>query len=244
MASGFSIKTEEFEGPLDLLLSLIEKRKMHVSDISLATITDDYIRFIEKHPLPAAHLADFILTAATLMLIKSRSLLPGLSLTKEEAASTRELESRLRQYQLTKDRAQEMGTLFARKRETFTRSHMPAKREVRFRPGAAPAGELILLLAAHMQKIVAMVPTAAKIPQATLRKHVSLDEVIVSLRDRLTRSFKMTLTEFSGSKKEELITGFLALLEILKRGEAKASQHGGAGEITIETLTYDVPQYT
>lgn len=78
----FKIKTEVFEGPLDLLLSLVEKRKLFISDISLASVTDEYINHINK--LPEYSMDDrtqFILIASTLLLIKAKSLLPNLPLT-------------------------------------------------------------------------------------------------------------------------------------------------------------------
>ena len=73
----YTVKTEAFEGPLELLLNLIEKRKLFISDISLAQVADDYIEYINKQEdFPMASTADFILVASTLVLIKSKSLLP------------------------------------------------------------------------------------------------------------------------------------------------------------------------
>jgi len=81
----FTIKTESFEGPLDLLLDLIEKRKLYISDISLAKVTDDFIEHIKNiGGIEIGESAHFILVASTLLLIKSKSLLPELALTEEE----------------------------------------------------------------------------------------------------------------------------------------------------------------
>ena len=81
----FSIRTEVFEGPLDLLLTLIEKRKFLVNDISLAAVTDDFIKYMNMgEEVLLSERAHFVLTAATLLLIKSKSLLPTLELTEEE----------------------------------------------------------------------------------------------------------------------------------------------------------------
>src|SRR3989344_1126361 len=104
MQSDYHIKTEAFQGPLDLLLQLIEKRKLHINDISLAHITDDYLAHIaglETFPLKEA--AHFILVASTLVLIKSRSLLPSLSLTDEEEGDIKDLERRLKEYKRIKE---------------------------------------------------------------------------------------------------------------------------------------------
>jgi segregation and condensation protein A len=80
----FSFKTEVFEGPLSLLIELIEKRKLLINDISLAAVTDEYMRRVaEMERSPLRETAEFIVLASTLLLIKSKSLLPILSLTEE-----------------------------------------------------------------------------------------------------------------------------------------------------------------
>src|SRR3989338_5154060 len=96
----YQVKTHIFEGPLDTLLSLIEKRKLFINDISLAQVADDYIAYIKSlGDFPIADSAHFILIASTLVLIKSKSLLPNLALSEEEEHSIDDLEARLREYQ-------------------------------------------------------------------------------------------------------------------------------------------------
>ena len=74
MTETFKIQQEKFEGPLDLLIHLIEKKKLHVSDVSLAQITDDYIQYLEVSNSTISQNIEFITTASTLLLIKSKSL--------------------------------------------------------------------------------------------------------------------------------------------------------------------------
>src|ERR1041384_5079208 len=103
----YTVKTSVFEGPLDLLLDLVTKRKLFVNDVSLAQVTDDFIKYLEEHEeFPMGESAEFILVASTLMLIKSRSLLPMIKLTEEEEESIHELEDRLTLYAKYKDLAQ------------------------------------------------------------------------------------------------------------------------------------------
>ena len=100
------VTTAVYEGPLDLLLELIEKRKLLINDISLAQVADDFIVYVNTQPhLPVGEVADFIALAATLLLLKSRSLLPSLTLTDEESHDIKELEYRLALYQLVKEAA-------------------------------------------------------------------------------------------------------------------------------------------
>src|SRR3989338_7957035 len=105
-AYSYIVKTGSFQGPLDLLLDLIEKRKLPISEVSLAKVADDYIAYVKTlSEFPIAMSAHFILVASTLLLIKSKSLLPNLALSEEEQGSIEDLERRLRLYK----RARELG---------------------------------------------------------------------------------------------------------------------------------------
>ena len=91
-------KLEQFEGPLDLLLQLIEDQKLEITNISLAQVTDQYIQYLNHaHDLRPEDLADFLVVAAKLLYLKSRALLPALRLDEEEADAG-ELEKQLKIY--------------------------------------------------------------------------------------------------------------------------------------------------
>ena len=82
---GFEIQHEQFKGPFELLLNLIEERKLLINEVSLSKVTDDFITYLQQQEkFPMGESAHFILVAATLILIKSKSLLPTLELTSEE----------------------------------------------------------------------------------------------------------------------------------------------------------------
>ena len=77
--AAFTVSTQQFNGPLETLFNLIEERKLSVSDVSLAEVTDAYLSYVEQLPeLPLGETSQFILVASTLLLIKSRQLLPML----------------------------------------------------------------------------------------------------------------------------------------------------------------------
>jgi len=106
-----SVKTPVYEGPLELLLELIEKRRLLINDISLAAVTDEYIARVNSavdHPI--GETAEFVALAATLLLIKSRSLLPQLELSSDESRDIKELEYRLALYQIIKESARSLQT--------------------------------------------------------------------------------------------------------------------------------------
>ncbi|MBX4189539.1 segregation/condensation protein A [Candidatus Parcubacteria bacterium] len=234
----YSVKTPVFEGPLDILLDLVEKRKLFVSDVSLAQVTDDFIKYIETHEeFPLGESAEFIVVASTLMLIKSRSLLPSLPLTEEEEQSIEELEERLRIYGRVKELAQEVKKLFG-KNIIFEKG--VNKREVAvFSPDSKTDTAHI-----HeaLMRVLESLPKKESVPVATVQKIVTLEETIEKLSERINKSMKMNFSDFTGKDKIAVIVGFLAMLELVKRGMIKASQEG-RGEIEMETEVVSLPHY-
>ena len=102
----YHIRQEKFEGPLELLLDLIEKEKIAISEISLARVAEEYLAYVRTLSAPdPEELAGFLVVAVQLILIKSRSLLPGLAVPAEEEQSIAELEERLRVLQRLREAA-------------------------------------------------------------------------------------------------------------------------------------------
>ena len=115
MEGSYTVKTGVFEGPLDLLLDLVTKRKLFVNDVSLSQVTDDFIKYLEGHEeFPLGESAEFIVVASTLMLIKSRSLLPMIKRTDEEEESIQDLENRLVLYAKVKELATGLKNIFGK----------------------------------------------------------------------------------------------------------------------------------
>jgi len=245
----YKVKTVVFEGPLDLLLDLIEKRKLFINDVSLSQVTDDFIKYIEAHEdFPIGESAEFILIASTLMLVKSRSLLPMLELTEEEEeGSIEDLENRLVLYARTKELAVEVKKMFG-KNIIFDKT--PSKNTiVVFTPDSKTnTSELLMAL----QRIIESLPKKEIIPKAIVRKMINLEETIEKLAERISRSMKMNFTEFKNQlgangklteeKKVMVIVGFLAMLELVKRGAIKVTQDS-EGEIEMETESVSLPNY-
>jgi segregation and condensation protein A len=243
--STFTVKTEVFEGPLDVLLNLIEKRKLFINDISLAKVTDDYIACIQSmQEVRMHHTADFIVIASTLLLIKSKSLLPELQLTEEEEKSVEELEDRLKQYKRIKELSLHIKVRFG-KRILFPSKE--AKAEVIFSP--SPDITLGALVQA-MKNVRATLPKKEKLPEVTVRKIRTLEETIKDLAGRVQSALKMSFREFSkhgtGLSKEEkvnVIVSFLAMLELVKQGIVEASQNELFDDIAMETHNVGTPNY-
>lgn len=238
----FQIKTEIFEGPLDLLLNLIEKRKLFINDISLSQVADDYIAFLQQQEhFPIAQSADFLVIASTLLLIKSKSLLPNLDLSAEEEADVNDLERRLKMYQRIKELSVHIKNQFA-KDIIFTAE--PRKAIPVFSPDQTMTKEN--LLTAIVSVIHALPKAVENIPKAIVKKVISLEEMIGNLTQRIQSSIKLSFREFAKVGKEErvnVIISFLAMLELVKQGIVDVRQNNEFEDIEIETQQAGLPHY-
>ncbi len=240
--SRFHIKTHVFEGPLDLLLSLIEKRKLLINDISLAKVTDDYIAHIRQfEQYPIAESANFILIASALLLIKSKSLLPNLELSEDEQGSIEDLEKRLKIYQRMKELSLHIKNQFGKE------IIFPRQESKNIAPVFSPEPEINPLgIFMALKEVIKNLPKKELIPKAIVRQVVSLEEMIETLTVRIKTSLKMSFREFSKMGKEDkvnVIVSFLAMLELVKQGIVSVSQESRFQDIDIHTEHIGVPNY-
>lgn len=237
----FTIKQEHFEGPLEALLDLIEKRKLFVNDVSLAKVADDYIAYVRNFTeFPVADSAHFVLIASTLLLIKSKSLLPTLNLTTEEQASIEDLNRRLVIYE-------RMRALSAQIRSMFGTRSMFARGEHRLDPVFSPDNDMTISnFLAATGRVLANLPKREFLPKIIIDKVISLEDMITSLTKRVNESLKMSFREFSGIHKDEkvnIIVSFLAMLELVKQGIINVTQEKHFEDIHMETENLGVPKY-
>jgi len=238
----FTVKTQSFEGPLDLLLELIEKRKFFVSDISLAKVTDDFIEHIKAMGnIAIGESAHFILVASTLLLIKSKSLLPNLVLTEEEQVDIRSLETRLKIYKRIKEASIGVTKLFGNEIIFLQSQSKPVT--LVFAPQSDLTLEKVLY---SLKDLINRLPKKENTPKVLLKKVISLEEMIGNLTTRITSHLKMSFKEFTKDHKENkvnVIISFLAMLELVKQGIVHASQEDAFGDINMETREIGVPRY-
>ena len=244
MEGSYTVKTTVFEGPLDLLLDLVTKRKLFVNDVSLAQVTDDFIQYIEKHEeFPIGESAEFIVIASTLMLIKSRSLLPMIKLTDEEEESIHDLEDRLMVYAKVKELASGLRNIFGKK---IIFEKTPAKNPlIVFSPDSKTDTQNLFLA---LERVLESLPKKEVLPKVMVKKVISLEEMIEKLAERISKASKINFKEFHGTKgkltyekKVSIIIGFLAMLELVKRGAIRVNQEGQ--DIHIESEKIGTPQY-
>ncbi len=234
----FNVKTASFEGPFGLLLSLVESRKLFINDVSLAQVTEDYIKYVNNLPKEEKEeIASFILVAATLILIKSKSLLPELSLSKEEETDIKNLEDRLKLYELYSNLSVHIKDNFGKKiifpseeRKIAVKVFLPDSQITK-----TSMAELALSLLNKM-------PGKTKLAEVEVKKVISIEEMIDKLTDRIQSTLKFNFKEFAGNAKTKeekvfVIVGFLAMLEMVRTGILEAVQENSFSDIIIEKQT-------
>lgn len=241
----YKIKAGGFEGPFGLLLELIEKRKMFISDVSLATVTEDYLNYINTlggvHSFGPAEISSFIIVASTLILIKSKSLLPGLNLTEEEKGDIKSLEDRLRLYELYSKLSGNIKNNFG---EKIIFAPLERKTDVLvFLPDQRITKDSMMGFA---KAVLGGMPKKVSLPEVEVRKVISIEEMIGKLTERIQSSIQTSFKGFAGlpagragkavTKEEKVfvIVGFLAMLELVRNGILNVVQENNFEDILIE----------
>lgn len=237
----FSIKTGVFEGPLELLLELVEKHKLLINDISLAEVTDEYMSQVsdmQERSLP--NTAQFVQLAATLLLIKSKSLLPVLDLTSEEEEIIDDLEERLRRYALYRDIAKNLEEQFG----------SGILHEKQFVPDKTPLFVTDTFtttdaLYEAMGDVLKNLPRKPEKPKVQVRKVVSLEEMITRLETRIKEQMNMRFSDLLENEVDKpiVIVGFLAVLESVKQGSVLVAQAERFADIDIKVEHTTTPRY-
>ena len=230
----YTVKTTGFEGPFGLLLELVEKRKLFINDVSLATVTEDYLNYMNKlGGLNPAEIASFVLVASTLILIKSKSLLPNLSLTLEEEGDIKNLEERLRLYQLFTKLGENIKDMFGQK---IIFSPLERRNDVLvFLPDDQITKENMMSFA---REVLGAMPKKVFLPEVEVLKVISIEEMIEKLTQRIKETLSMNFKDLSGKittreEKVVMIVGFLAMLELVRQGIIHAVQKNGFEDIII-----------
>lgn len=240
--AAYSVTLPAFEGPLDLLLQLIEKEELDISEISLVAVTDQYLRTIEQmqEREPGA-LADFLVVASKLLYIKSRNLLPKprpAEESEEEDPSDALLKQLLeyRQFKAVAAGLQEREELGLR---TYARNSPRPTLDKRLNLD----GVTLVQLQATLRKVLQRLPGDPPLPRVKTYP-ITVAEQIEIVRQFLHRqrdqygsqniSFVMLLSQ--GASRLEVIVTFLAVLELIKQRELQVVQEHIFGEIIISLL--------
>lgn len=228
----YRFQLEHFEGPLDLLLQLIEEEKLPIMQVSLAEVTDQFLRHLQsieqRYP---EELADFLVVAARLVLIKSRALLP-IAIDDDDGV---DLEEQLKIYREYYVAAKHIHSMILKRRYSFSRnaSLKVAPKERSFRPPEKLFAEDVQRI---FQILLKRLEPFIKIPEETIARTINLKEKLESIRRKIMTEVRMnfhTLISQASSKVEVIVT-FLALLELVKQRAITVEQNGIFSTIEIE----------
>jgi len=225
-----NFKMEKFEGPLDLLLTLIEREELSISEISLSKIADQYLESLKEVAVrDPDELADFLVVAAKLLLIKSRELLPNAPAVEEDGPS---LETQLKMYKIFWEAAQKIEGMIRKKRRLFFRDKLPAAVAPRFAPPPSLTADK---MHAVFLDVLTKITPIIKYPEERMKKVVSIQEKIDRIRGLMEKTATMRFHEIldASSDRTEVVVNFLALLELVRSRVVNAEQSEEFGEIVI-----------
>lgn len=244
-----SYKLEKFEGPLDLLLHLIEKNKIDIYDIPIVEITKqylDYVNQMEKEDLNIV--SDFLVMAATLLDIKSRMLLPALEVEEdgEETDPRAELVARLLEYKKYKLLAQELAEMEDQAGDVLFRKPTVPREVAKYEPPVDLDQMLDGLTLAKLQRIFDSVmrrqkekvdPIRSKF-STIKREPISLETKIMDVMHYARKHRKFSFRQMLERQRDklEVVVSFLAILELMKIGKIHLTQEHTFDDMWIETL--------
>ena len=232
----YKIRLDVFEGPLDLLLYLIKKEELDIHDIPIERVTSQYVQYLELMKMLDLNIAgEFLVMAATLMMIKSRMLLPvedRPELEEEEDDPRWDLIRQLVEYKKFKDAALHLEALEVRREDIFGRDDVEATLDKDVEISLRDVGIFDLISA--FQDALKKVPTEEL--REIFAERFTVAEKIEVLREMLRIHPSLSLSEVFASMRSryEMVCMFLALLELIRMREATATQKGTYGEIVVE----------
>jgi segregation and condensation protein A len=229
------VKLKQFEGPLELLLQLIEQEKLSVTEIALAEVTDQYLSVISDQEIDAAHLADFLLIASRLLLIKSKTLLPFLELSSEEEEEIRQFTFSLQEYQRYKHQAEVLKKLWQGEGRCLGRDLWQGRGQYFFPP---PSLSLISLRDIFQRLLVNWETFVSPREERILKKSVTIEEKINQIIQRLQDGASRGLRVVAGNQadKLEVILCFLAVLFLFRQKLVTLKQSSYDSEVIIQGI--------
>lgn len=238
------LEKHQFEGPLDLLLSLIEEQKLDITQVALAQVTEQFLQHIRQlETIDPTALSDYLFIAAKLLVIKSKAILPTLEVEEEEEEVGQDLEMRLALYKQYKEVTKALKEMDANGLQSFTRTLVFSER-VSFFPDPDISTQTLHDSILH---IVNDLKELDNLPKAKIKEAISIQEKIDHLQTLLSRQIETKLSSLiAGAKnKSEVVITFLALLELIKQRILIVDQEALFTDITIKQYkasVADIPE--
>ena len=227
----YTLKLEKFQGPFNLLLQLIEKEKLDITEVSLFQVTDEFLNYIRKvEQIQPYELADFLEIAAKLILIKSRLLIPDLV---DEENDGQDLINQLKIYQQYAQATKNIGKIANYPKYSFARDKIPLQIIPEFSLDIKITPKI---LERYFKELLGILLAQSNLARKSFRRKViSLKQKIDELVEIFKKESQINFVSLiKNRKKTEKIVMFLAVLELVKRKQALISQIGLFGEIIIK----------
>jgi segregation and condensation protein A len=242
-AEGFQLALPIFEGPLDLLLHLVEREELDITNLALVQVADQYMAFIaSQEHINLDVLADFIYIGARLLLLKSRALLPRPAATEEALSEyedpTDDLARQLREYKLFKEAAGQLREIEQAGLHSYPRVAPPPEME----PPLGLDGVTLDLLRELVEQALTRVPDEE--PQPIIRPHrITVREKVAQIRDQIIENGRLSFRELmlECQTRMEIIVSFMAVLELIKSGVLDAIQDAAFADISLMRVEEEAP---
>lgn len=241
--TAYEVKIQQFAGPLGKLLELIEERKLEITAISLAEVTADFLRYVKSLEKSAPSLiADFLVVAAKLVLIKSKALLPMLELTKEEEADIKDLEGRLRIYREFKLASEHIRKLWDKGQTAYSRPLFAnlGDQSIFYPPSGLAVSDLVKAIQNLSQALKVLLPDEQTVKKAVVTIEQKMEELLNRFKDAGLSGGQTGSHSFRSMSDQksrgEVIVLFLAILHLLKDRVINVEQSDRFSDIAITKI--------
>lgn len=229
--NSYQLKTEKFSGPIEKLLELIEDKKMDITELSLAEVVADFLNYLktieQKEP---RMLADFIVVASRLILIKSKALLPTLELNEEEKEDIKDLEERLKRYAEFKPSMAIFKKLFETNNFSVSRQFLNNHEPIFYPADNFNVSSMQSAIKNIFEVFSQLTIETQKIEPELIKLEDKINEIIKKIESGIAKFSDVTKEK----SRREIVVLFLALLHLLKEQLIKVEQNEMQGDILIK----------
>ncbi len=237
----YSIKVNDFEGPLDLLCHLIDKNKMNICDVDISNITDQYIQYLNTmEELDLEIASEFVIMASTLLYLKSKTLLPVIENVEEDEKelTEEELLNRIIEYKKYKEISEKLRNMYTE----YSKREFKEPEKIKFPKKELEVEANSSMIVKAYTKVIEknkkrLNKNAKNIQKIAITDQYTVSSKVKEMYKELVKNNKFVFNNlFSQNKcnKVEVVTAFTGLLEMSRRSKVQTSQAALFGDILVE----------
>jgi segregation and condensation protein A len=228
----FEVQLEKFDGPLHLLLELIQNEDLPITEVSLSKVADEYVNYLHEHDVPTSELADFLVMATRLLLLKSQAILP-VEVEPEEDPSTLALQLRL--YQEFVEASKKLEEMFDSAQRSFEREQADVITPERVE---LPKGFGMLDIHGVFAGLLDRLEPFFRLQHAAIERVVSVKERLNEIHEVILTKSRFMFSQLAqgGKSRVDVVVSFLALLELIKQQVVKVVQKDTFHDIEIKRV--------